>query len=171
MQITCQCQKQRQSTTFQLAQWGPKPRSYHWLATRTENRESRSSEHIILAQLLVSGNFQDMQLNWVSLQFTKNHFELSTEMNSSAGSMSSLQEIHLKQGGSYSKLAKISRKALGTTQNEVCYSHSTPADETRDNFREINIFQEEVTVFLPGTAGEFSQLLQVMVLQDTDYWP
>lgn len=85
--------------------------------------------------------------------------------------MSSLQEIHLKQGGSYSELAKISRKALGTTQNEVCYSHSTPADETKDNFREINIFQEEVTVILPRTAGEFSQLLQVMVLQDTNYWP
>lgn len=82
--------------------------------------------------------------------------------------MSSLKEIHLKQGGSYSELAKTSRKALGTTQNEVCYSHSTPADETRDNFRAINIFQEEVTVILPETAGEFSQLLllQVMVLQD-----
>lgn len=111
-----------------------------------------------------------MQLNCVNLQFTTNHFELSTEMNSSVGSMSSLQEIHLKQGGSYSELAKISRKALGTTQNEVCYSHSTPADETRDNFRAINMFQEEVTVILPGTAGEFSQLLllQVMVLQDTN---
>lgn len=45
-------------------------------------------------------------------------------------------------------------------------AHSTPADETKDNFRAINIFQEEVTVILPGTAGEFSQLLQVMVLQD-----
>lgn len=140
MQITCQCQKQRQSTTFQLARWSPKPRSFNWLAAHTESRESRSSEHIILAQLLDSGNFQDTQLNCVSLQFTTNHSELSTEMNSSVGSMSSLQEIHLKQGGSYSELAKISRKALGTTQNELCSSHSTPADETRDNLREINIF-------------------------------
>lgn len=164
MQITCQCQKQRPSTTFQVAGWGPKSRSYHWLSAHTESRESRSSEHIILAQLLDSGNFQDVQVKCISLQFTTNHSELSTEMNSSVGSMSSLQEIHLKQGGRYSELAKISRKALGTTQNEVCSSHSTPADETRDSFREINIFQEEVTVTLPGTAGEFSQLLQVMVL-------
>lgn len=84
----------------------------------TESRESICSEHIILAQLLDSGNFQDMQLHCVSLQFTTSRLELSTEMNSSVGSMSSLQEIHLKQGGSYTELAKSSRKALGATQNE-----------------------------------------------------
>lgn len=81
--------------------------------------------------------------------------------------MSSLQEIHLKQAGSCSEPAEISRKALGTTQNGACYSHPTCTDETRDSFREINIFQEEVTVTLPGTAAKFSQLLllQVMVAQ------
>lgn len=87
--------------------------------------------------------------------------------------MSSLQEIHLKQAGSCSEPAEISRKALGTTQNGACYSHPTCTDETRDSFREINIFREEVTVTLPGTAGKFSQLLllQVMVAQDTSYRP
>lgn len=105
-----------------------------------------------------------------SLQFTTNHSELSTEMNSSVGSMSSLQENHLKQAGSCSEPAKISRKALGTTKNGACYSHPTGADETRDNFREINIFQEEVTVILLGTAGKFSQLL-LLVSQDVSYRP
>lgn len=88
-----------------------------------------------------------MQLNCASLQFTTDHFELSTEMNSSVGSKSSLQEIHLKQAGSCSELAEISRKALGTTQNGAGYNHTSRADETRYNFRQINISQEEVTVF------------------------
>lgn len=52
-----------------------------------------------------------------------------------------------------------------------CVTATTPADETRDNFREINIFKDVVTVILPGTAGEFSQLLQEMVLYDTNYGP
>lgn len=121
----------------------PKPRSYQWSAACTETGESRSLEHKNLAQLLDEGNFRDTQLtNCASLQFATNHFELSTEMNSSVGSMSSLQEIHLKQAGSCSEPAEISRKALGTTQNGACYSHPTRADETLDNFREINVFQE-----------------------------
>jgi len=87
--------------------------------------------------------------------------------------MSSLQEIHLKQAGSCSEPAEISRKAFGTTQNGACYGHPTRTDETRDSFREINIFQEEVTAILPSTAGKFSQLLQkqVTVQQDTSYRP
>lgn len=137
--------------------------------------ESGGLKHNSLARLLDYGNFRDTQLtNSAGLQFATNHFELSTEMNSGAGSMSSLQEIHLKQAGSCSEPAKISRRALGTAQNGARYIHPTCADETGDNFREINILQKEVTALLPSTAGKFSQLLQKQVTtapQDASYRP
>lgn len=163
--------KQWQGTMFQQEPQDPKPRSHQWSAAHKETRERRSFKHNSLAQLLDQSSFWDMQLtHCASLQLTTNNFKLPTEMNSSVGSMSSLQESHLKQAGSCSEPVKISRKPSGTTQNGACYSHPIGADETTDNFREINIFQEEVTVILPGTAGKFSQLL-LLVSQDISYRP